>query len=156
MASLDETQAYCEAARESIPNLSTLLRSICWRFVRVQSEESGLPSRNHDKGHTVAGRPVALIAIRSFLLNVIAGWEYAEPSSCPLRTICSINWAGGLGRLVKDRTVGIKIDMVGGQADGFDPVAVEDSYRTHPRVAGALLHLIGRAGARRIGVVEGA
>ena len=63
---------------------------------------------------------------------------------------------GGLGGLVKGKTVAIKIDMVGGPADRFGYVATEDSHWTHPRVIGAVVHLIGKAGAKRIRVVEGA
>jgi len=63
---------------------------------------------------------------------------------------------GGLGRLVKGKTVAIKINMVGGPGDRFGYTPLEESHWTHPRVIGAAVHLIGKAGARRIRILEGA
>jgi uncharacterized protein (DUF362 family) len=63
---------------------------------------------------------------------------------------------GGLGRLVKGKTVAIKINMVGAAYNRLGYLPAEDTYWAHPRMIGSVVHLIGRAGARRIRILEGA
>lgn len=62
---------------------------------------------------------------------------------------------GGLGRLVKGKTVAIKINMVGASYNRLEYLPAEETFWTHPRMIGAVAHLMGKAGARRIRVVEG-
>ncbi|HSW50305.1 MAG TPA: DUF362 domain-containing protein, partial [Bryobacteraceae bacterium] len=62
---------------------------------------------------------------------------------------------GGLGRLVKGKTVVIKVNMVGAATERVGFLPQEETYWTHPRMIGAVTHLLGKAGARRIRVVEG-
>ncbi|MFB3778545.1 MAG: DUF362 domain-containing protein [Bryobacteraceae bacterium] len=62
---------------------------------------------------------------------------------------------GGLGRLVKGKTVAIKINMVGASYNRLDYLPAEETFWTHPRMTGAVAHLMGKAGARRIRVLEG-
>jgi len=62
---------------------------------------------------------------------------------------------GGLGRLVKGRTVTIKINAVQDAARRIGHAPNEETMWTHPLVAGATVSLMDRAGARRIRVVEG-
>src|SRR5262245_17855982 len=54
---------------------------------------------------------------------------------------------GGLGRLVKGKTVSLKVNMTGmpTQRLGYSPV--ECTTYTHPAVIGAVVHLMDRAGA---------
>ncbi len=61
---------------------------------------------------------------------------------------------GGLGRLVKDKTVAIKINLTGspGERVGYAPAAL--GHWTHPSIIGAAAYLIARAGARRIRILE--
>ncbi len=61
---------------------------------------------------------------------------------------------GGLGALVKGKTVAVKINLTGSptQRLGHHPLGV--THYTHPAVIGATVHLLGRAGARRIRLVE--
>ena len=61
---------------------------------------------------------------------------------------------GGLGRLVSGRTVGIKINLTGEITYRLGYAPMEDSHFTHPAVIAATVHLLGRAGARRIRVLE--
>ncbi|HSW48827.1 MAG TPA: DUF362 domain-containing protein [Bryobacteraceae bacterium] len=63
---------------------------------------------------------------------------------------------GGLGRLVKGKTVAIKINLTGApdQRLGYLPAA--RTYWTHPQDVGAMIHLLDKAGARRVRVLEGA
>ena len=62
---------------------------------------------------------------------------------------------GGLGRLVNGKTVAIKVNL-GGFPDrrlGLRPIGCSDWV--HQNVIGATVHLLGRAGARRIRLLEG-
>ncbi len=62
---------------------------------------------------------------------------------------------GGLGRLVQGKTVAIKLNL-GGPADRrLGHLPNERTNWVHPRVIGATLHLLDRAGARRIRLLEG-
>ncbi len=63
---------------------------------------------------------------------------------------------GGLGRLVKGKTVTVKLNMTGSPATrvGGRPPAL--THYCHPKVVGALVHHLGRAGARCIRLVESA
>jgi uncharacterized protein (DUF362 family) len=61
---------------------------------------------------------------------------------------------GGLGRLVKGKTVAIKLNLTG-RADrrlGYHPLGC--AQWVHPDVIAATLHLLDRAGARRIRLLE--
>jgi uncharacterized protein (DUF362 family) len=61
---------------------------------------------------------------------------------------------GGLGRLVKGKTVAVKVNLTGGPESrmGFRPIGL--TTWTHPSVIAATVHLLGRAGARRIRLLE--
>src|SRR5205085_7062422 len=63
---------------------------------------------------------------------------------------------GGIEKLVRNKTVTIKINMTGapGQRVQGRPVGV--THYTHPKLVGATAYLLGRAGARHIRFVESA
>ncbi len=61
---------------------------------------------------------------------------------------------GGLARLVRDKTVTIKLNLTGSPALRFEGLAPGVTHYPHPRTVGAMVHLMGRAGARRIRLVE--
>jgi len=63
---------------------------------------------------------------------------------------------GGLGRLVKGKTVALKVNFIGVRWQRLDGAKMEDTFWSHPRMIGATVHLLGKAGARRIRVLEGA
>ena len=63
---------------------------------------------------------------------------------------------GGAGRIVKGKTVTIKINLTGGENTRLDHLPMGRACWTHPRTVGAVIHLLDKAGARRIRVVEGA
>ncbi len=63
---------------------------------------------------------------------------------------------GGIGSLVKGKTVSIKINMTGSGDSRQDYLPTGRTYWTHPRTVGGLIHVLDKAGARRIRVVEGA
>jgi len=61
---------------------------------------------------------------------------------------------GGLGRLVKGKTVAIKLNLTGGPGYRMGYRPAELAQWVHPQVVGATVHLLGRAGARRIRLLE--
>lgn len=63
---------------------------------------------------------------------------------------------GGLGRLVKNKTVAIKINLTDRPHWRLGHLTKEDSFWSHPFFIGAVIHLMARAGARRFRILEGA
>jgi uncharacterized protein (DUF362 family) len=61
---------------------------------------------------------------------------------------------GGMERLVKGKTVAIKLNLTGGPTQRLGYIPLGNSYWVHPNVVGATIHLLGRAGARRIRLLE--
>ncbi|MGA2772328.1 MAG: DUF362 domain-containing protein [Bryobacteraceae bacterium] len=61
---------------------------------------------------------------------------------------------GGLGRLVKGKTVAIKINLSGSPTYRLGYLPLEDTHYTHPHVIAAAAHLMAEAGARRIRLLE--
>ncbi len=88
--------------------------------------------------------PVAIARCRS----------YREDIAAVLGTL--FDRLGGLGRLVRNKTVTVKLNMTGDPAlrVAGRPPAV--THYCHPKVVAALIHHLGRAGARRIRLVESA
>lgn len=63
---------------------------------------------------------------------------------------------GGLERLVKGKTVAIKLNLTGAPDERVAGLPVELTSWVHPQVIAASVHLLGRAGARRIRLLESA
>ncbi len=61
---------------------------------------------------------------------------------------------GGFGGLVKGKTVAVKLNLTGDPNYRMGHVPAELAHWTHPRVTAAAVHLLGRAGARRIRLLE--
>src|SRR4051794_3499517 len=61
---------------------------------------------------------------------------------------------GGLGRLVKGKTVAIKINLTGAPTYRIGYLPLEDTHYTNPQVIAAVVHLMGKAGARRMRILE--
>jgi uncharacterized protein (DUF362 family) len=61
---------------------------------------------------------------------------------------------GGLGRLVKGKTVAIKINLTGAPTYRLGYLPLEDTHYTHPHVIATAVRLMAQAGARRIRVLE--
>jgi uncharacterized protein (DUF362 family) len=62
---------------------------------------------------------------------------------------------GGLGRLVKGRTVAVKLNLTGPSTFRLGHLPAGRTHWVHPRMVGAVVHLLDRAGARRIRLLEG-
>lgn len=63
---------------------------------------------------------------------------------------------GGLGRIVRNKTVTIKLNLTGSPSQRFEGRPLETTHYTHPQVIMATAHLMGEAGAARIRFVESA
>jgi uncharacterized protein (DUF362 family) len=61
---------------------------------------------------------------------------------------------GGLERIVKGKTVAIKVNLTGTPVQRLGSLPPELTHWTHPAVLGAAVHLMGRAGAQRIRILE--
>jgi uncharacterized protein (DUF362 family) len=61
---------------------------------------------------------------------------------------------GGLGKLVKNKTVAMKINLTGSPTYRVGYLPLEDTHYTHPHVIAATAHLMSQAGARRIRILE--
>lgn len=61
---------------------------------------------------------------------------------------------GGVGRLVRGKTVAIKLNLTGSPWQRFGYAPIGDSHWVNPHVVGAVVHLFGRAGAQRIRLLE--
>ena len=63
---------------------------------------------------------------------------------------------GGLGRLVRNKTVTIKLNMTGGPGNRLRGLAPAMTHYVHPKVINATAYHLSRAGAKRIRFVESA
>ena len=61
---------------------------------------------------------------------------------------------GGLKKLVYGKTVAIKVNVTGSSSTRYNGMDQGVTYWVHPDVVSATVHLIGKAGARRIRIVE--
>ncbi len=66
----------------------------------------------------------------------------------------SFDRIGGLGRLVKGKTVAIKLNFNGGPTVRLGHLPLGDSHWPHPDLICATMHLMTKAGARRIRLIE--
>lgn len=86
-------------------------------------------------------------------VSVARCYEYGQAPYAALRTM--FDQLGGIGKLVRGKTAGIKLNLTGGPRQRIGAVPIERSAYTHPDVAGAVIRLISEAGATRIRVLEG-
>jgi uncharacterized protein (DUF362 family) len=61
---------------------------------------------------------------------------------------------GGLGRIVNNRTVTIKVNLTGSPSTRFQGKPLGLTHYTHPNMAASLAYLLERSGARRVRFVE--
>ncbi|HET7213303.1 MAG TPA: DUF362 domain-containing protein [Terriglobia bacterium] len=61
---------------------------------------------------------------------------------------------GGLSRIVRGKTVAVKMNMTGHPNDRVQGMPTGMTHWVHPEVIGNTVHLLGQAGARRIMLVE--
>ena len=63
---------------------------------------------------------------------------------------------GGIDKLVRNKTVTIKLNMTGAPGNKLQGMALGRTHYAHPKVVGAVAYLMGKAGAKRIRFVESA
>jgi uncharacterized protein (DUF362 family) len=78
--------------------------------------------------------------------------SYDEDVTAKLATL--FDQLGGIGGLVRNKTVTIKLNMTGDPGIKFQGQAPGMTHYVHPKLVGATAYLVGRAGARRIRFVE--
>jgi len=61
---------------------------------------------------------------------------------------------GGVDKLVRGKTVTIKLNLTGSPSLRYKGYALGVTHYVHPKLVGACCHLLGKAGARRIRLVE--
>lgn len=61
---------------------------------------------------------------------------------------------GGLARLAANKTVTVKLNLTGSPGLRFQGKPLGSTHYSHPKTVGAMVHLLGRAGARRVRLVE--
>lgn len=77
---------------------------------------------------------------------------YGPELLAALRTM--FDQLGGLGRIVKGKTVAIKINLTGSPSYRLGYLPAELAHWTHPAVIGSTMQLMDQAGARRIRLLE--
>jgi uncharacterized protein (DUF362 family) len=80
--------------------------------------------------------------------------SYDEDVTAKLGTL--LDQLGGIGGLVRGKTVTVKINMTGPTSERVQGRPPGVTHYTHPTLVGALAYHMGRAGARRIRFVESA
>jgi uncharacterized protein (DUF362 family) len=80
--------------------------------------------------------------------------SYDEDVSGKLATM--FDQLGGLDRLVRNKTVTVKLNMTGGPGVRLRGMPPAQTHYVHPKVIGATAYLMGKAGAKRIRFVESA
>jgi uncharacterized protein (DUF362 family) len=80
--------------------------------------------------------------------------ESFEPQLLREKLAAALDQIGGIGPLVRDKTVTIKINLTGMTWDPVFHLPAYETYQTHPHSLAALCAILADAGARRIVVVE--
>jgi uncharacterized protein (DUF362 family) len=70
------------------------------------------------------------------------------------RLAAMFNQLGGIEKLVRNKTVTVKVNMTGSPGQRVQGRAPAITHYTHPKLLGAAAYLMGRAGAKRIRFVE--
>ncbi|MBK7926762.1 MAG: DUF362 domain-containing protein [Bryobacterales bacterium] len=78
--------------------------------------------------------------------------SYAEDQAALLRGL--FDKIGGLGALVKNKTVTVKLNLTGSPALRLQGKPLGSTHYSHPAQIGAFVRLLGEAGARRVRLVE--
>jgi uncharacterized protein (DUF362 family) len=78
--------------------------------------------------------------------------SYDEDVAAKLATM--FDQLGGLEKLVRNKTVTVKLNMTGPPSQRVQGLAPALTHYTHPKLIGASAYLMGRAGAKRIRFVE--
>jgi uncharacterized protein (DUF362 family) len=98
--------------------------------------------------------PLLKAAAPTAPVSIVKCASYDEDVTAKLAVM--FDQIGGLDRLVRGKTVTIKLNLTGSPGLRFQGKPLGDTHYTHPKLVGATAHLMGRAGAKRIRFVESA
>lgn len=106
-------------------------------------------------GAFIAG-PRILSAVQSPASRVAIGLcpQYDRQVSEVLSTM--FDQLGGLDKLVRGKTVAIKLNLTGSPTDKLNAMSNQMTHWVHPQVIGSLVSLLGKSGATRIRLLESA
>jgi uncharacterized protein (DUF362 family) len=105
-------------------------------------------------GAYLAGPRLMRAAVAPAAPVAVARCKTYDPSELVPAMQTIFDQLGGLERLVKGKTVAIKINLTGAPSYRLGHLPLEDTHYTHPQVIGTAVHLMGRAGAKRIRLLE--
>jgi uncharacterized protein (DUF362 family) len=122
--------------------------------------------KNHNRREWL--QKTASIVSGAYLAGLSAGRGVAAPASTVAIARCRtyrpnellsamakmFDQLGGLGGLVRGKTVAIKINLTGAPNMRVGYLPLGDTHYTNPQVIAATVHLLGKAGARRIRLLE--
>jgi len=116
--------------------------------------KSWAPSRRELLSSFAAAPAVALGASTppSAPVAIARCTSYGEDQAALLRGM--FDKIGGLGAIVRGKTVTVKLNLTGSPALRFQGKPLGSTHYSHPAQIGALVRLLGDAGARRIRLVE--
>lgn len=80
--------------------------------------------------------------------------EYDRQVATTLATM--FDQLGGLDKLVRGKTVAVKLNMTGPTTDKLNSMPNQMTHWVHPQVIGSLVSLLGKGGAQRIRLLESA
>jgi uncharacterized protein (DUF362 family) len=105
-------------------------------------------------GAYLVGSPLARAAEAPTAPVAVARCKTYQPGELMPAMQKMFDQLGGLGRLVKGKTVAIKINLTGAPTYRLGYLPLEDTHYTNPAVIAAAAQLMAQAGARRIRVLE--
>ena len=79
--------------------------------------------------------------------------ESYEPALVRRKLDAALELVGGIGKLVRGKTVTVKLNLTG-QIQQLGGLPASRTYQVHPSIVGALCAALNEAGARRIAIVE--
>src|SRR3982074_2111040 len=97
-------------------------------------------------GAYLAGTSLARAAAPAGPVSVARCKTYDPSELLPIMRTMFDQW-GGLGGLVKGKTVAIKINLTGSPSYRLGYLPLGDTHYTHPHVIAATVYLMGEAGA---------
>src|SRR5580698_2792262 len=100
----------------------------------------------------VAAAPVLRAAVTPAPPVVIAPTSYADKLDDQI--LWMFDQLGGAGRLVRNKTVTIKMNLTGSPSMKFQGRALGVTHYTHPATVAAMVSVLDGAGAKRIRLVE--
>lgn len=101
--------------------------------------------------------PSRLLRAQHMYTSRVAVGRCAEYNRQVIDTLSAMfDQLGGIDTLVRGKTVAIKLNMTGPANDKLKAMPNQMTHWVHPQVIGALVYLLGKAGAQRIRLLESA